>query len=76
MMDYTATDGLAAGDAAYMRVRVIGFVSEGSNRIAVVEPIERNGKPCDCLGARSVYYCPVPHLVAATVIAKESKGQQ
>ena len=71
LLQYTAPGEIGAGDAAYMRVRVAGFVKEDKAYLAIVEPIERGGQPCSCDGRRQVYFVPVNHLVPAKTIAKE-----
>lgn len=67
--------GFSVGDVAYLRVRIAGFVAEpDGGKTAMCQPIERSGKPCECGGARATYFCPVPHLVKATIVQQEMKS--
>ena len=71
VMSYAATGGFEPGSGAYLRVGVVGFIREGKTDIAIVTPIERDGTPCSCPGARTEYYLPVKHLVPGKMVALE-----
>ena len=71
------TSGIASGDVAYLRLKVACFVDDFDGvRVAVCEPIERNGKLMEGKGgARRCYYVPTAELVRADTVTAEVKGQ-
>ncbi len=68
-------NGIAPGDCAYVRVRVVGYVEEDGADVAICTPVKRDGKPYDLEAARSSYMVPVKHLVRADVVTKEVNGE-
>jgi hypothetical protein len=71
MIDHKTTDGIAAGDAAYLRLRVIGFVDDIQGRSAVCQSIDRKGK----VVGETCYYVPVAEVIRADVVTKEVRGE-
>lgn len=68
LLETTARGGFSCGDPAYLRVRITGFVKENGTDVAIVTPIEKDGRDCDCPERREAYFVPLKHLVRVSAI--------
>lgn len=72
-ISYKPVGGLSAGSGVYLRLGVVGFITEDGIPVAICTPIEKNGEVSKAVATRDVYYVPASQLVMAPMVAAELK---